>query len=61
MEKLYINILVVSLEKLILKVHFNVCNDNNHRRGHQLDGDGEWEGLQDGYLEGAEERKWGVM
>lgn len=51
----------MSLEKLILKVHFNVCNDNNHRRGHQLDGDGEWEGLQDGYLEGAEERKWGVM
>lgn len=55
--KLYINILDVSLEKLILKVHFNVYNDNNHRRGYQLDGDGEWERLQGGYPEGARERK----
>lgn len=56
--KLYINILDVSLEKLIFKVHFNVCN-KNHRRGYQLDADGEWEEVQGGYLEGAEERKWG--
>lgn len=46
-----LNNLDVPPEKHILKAHFNVCNNNNHRRRYQLDGDWEWERVG--------ERKWG--
>lgn len=57
--KLDITNINVPLEKLISKAHFSVCNNNNHRRGYQLDGDGK--GFREGIWKGLGRGSRGVM